>query len=357
MRARLPDQRATRVATPALVAVGILWASSVSLRGVAAALPLAATDPSTEQRLRRWPANPAVDPRALWRPLLPSLLADEAGREAGLVFDPSPHRDRSTRLCLGLIRHKRALPVAWRVVPQQPPWPVPLAELLAAMSAEVAAALPAGCVVTLGADRGLVGPALPDACRAAGWHLVLRPRAGAGEAGKVRFADGTERRLAEVPTRPGPHWHEPAAILKGAGWRAGWLTVHWAPGATEPWVRFSDRPGGPDRVRESRRRAHAEASDQDGQRRGFGLERGGLTAPDRRERLLPALAPACWWAHQLGLRAIRAGERHRFDRADRRDLGVVRRGRRWLATLLAANRQPPLPFRPCPAGWLHPWLA
>jgi hypothetical protein len=284
-------------------------------------------------------------------------LASRAGQELVLAFDPTPHRDRFTVLCLGVVCHRRALPLAWRVVPQQAPWPARLGELFAALAGEVAAALPAGCTVTLVADRGLVGPELVDRCRAAGWHLVLRLRAGAGEATRVRLGGGPERRLAELVRGPGQRWAAPAAVFKQAGWRAGHLTIRWDRGAAEPWVLFSDRPGGGDRVREYRRRARAEATYADCKARGWAVERSKVADPARLERLLLALHLALWWAHQLGLRAIRRGARRRFDRADRRDLALVRLGRAWLAERLDHDRRPPLPFRRTPAGWAYPWLA
>jgi len=356
LAALLPGARATRVRGLAALALGLLLAGTVGLPRVAAALPLAVGRASTEKRLRRWLANGGVRPAALWAALLPALLADLAGREAVLVFDPTPYRDRCTLLVLGLVRGKRALPVAWRVVPQQDPWPAPLAVLLAELFAAVAAALPAGCAVTVVADRGLGGPALVDACAAAGWHLVLRLRAGAGEAGKVRIGGG-ERRLAELPAGPGQRWPGEAAILKGAGWRAGWVTVWWDRAAAAPWVLFSTRPGGAARVREYRQRARAEATYQDLKGRGFGLGRSRLAAGDRVDRLLLALALALWWADDLGARAVRAGLRRRYDRPGRGARSRLRIGLARLADLLDRGKPPPFPFRPAPDGWLHPWLA
>jgi hypothetical protein len=358
--AQLPGVRLSRVRGLALLALGLLRAEAVALPRVAAALPLAARRASTEKRLRRWLGNGGVAPAALWPRLLPGLLADLAGREVVLVFDPTPHRDRCTLLVLGLVRGKRALPVAWRVVPQQAPWPAPMAPLLAAMFAEVAAALPPGAAVTVLADRGLVGPGLVDACRAAGWHLVLRLRAGAGEATKVRLADGAERRLAELAAAvaaPGASWDGAAAVFKEAGWRDGHLTVRWGRGAAEPWVLFSDRPGGAARVREYRRRARAEATYQDLKGRCFGLGRSRLAAPGRVDRLLLALVLALWWADDLGARAVRAGLRRRDDRPGRGARSRLRVGLARLADLLDQGKPPPFPFRPCPDGWLHPWLA
>jgi len=356
MEALLPEARATRVRVLALFAAGVLWANSVTLLKVAAALPLAATDPSTERRLRRFLTNPAVSGATLWQPLLPVLLAALGRRELSVVFDPTPYRDGATILCLGVVVRHRILPLAWRVMPQQDPWPDRLRAVLEPMLAEIAAAVPAGGQVTLLADRGLVGPGLVDAAQAVGWHIVLRLRAGAGEETRVRLGDGPEQRLADLPSGPGQRCHGPAAIFKGAGWRHGSLTIHWDRAATEPWVLFSDRPGGAERVREYRQRARAEATYQDEKGRGFALERSKIVALDRLERLLLPLHLALWWAYGLGLQAIRNGQRHRFDRRDRRELSLVRLGRTACLKAFDHDRLPPLPFRHTPTGWVFPWL-
>jgi hypothetical protein len=351
----LPAVHATRAATLALFSLGILWSGTVTLLKVAAALPLAACDPSTERRLRRFLANPRVRVAMLWEPLLPVLLAGLRQRELLFVFDPTPYRADATLLVLGVVWRGRVLPVAWRVVPQQTAWPERLAPLLAAMLDEGAAALPPGSTATLLGDQGLVGPTFIDAAHAVGWHVVLRLKASAGEATRVRWPDGREQRLAEVPTRPGPRFHGTAAIFKGAGWRHGYLTIHWARDADEPWVLFSDRPGGPAHGREYRRRATAEATDADTKGRGFGLERSKVTALTRIERLLVPLHLALWWADGLGLQTIRNGWRRRDDRRDRRDLSVMRLGTTACRDALHHDHPHPLPFRRTPTGWLFPW--
>lgn len=356
VEAVLPEARVTRCRVLALFAAGVLWANSVTLLKVAAALPLAATDPSTERRLKRFLTNPAVDVATLWQPLLPALLRSLGRRDLVVVFDPTPYRDCATILCLGVVVRHRVLPLLWRVMPQQAPWPERLRAVLEPMLAAVAAALPPGTTVTLVADRGLVGPALVDAARAVGWHLVLRLRAGAGEETRVRMGDGTERRLAELPTGPGQRFHAPAAIFKGADWREGELTIHWDAAAKEPWVLFSSRPGGSARVREYRQRARAEATYQDAKSRGFGLERSKVVARDRIERLLLAVHLALWWAYGLGLQVVRRGQRSRFDRRDRRDLSLLRIGRTACLAMLDHDRLPPLPFRHTSTGWAFPWL-
>ena len=351
----LPQIHATRAATLAVFAAGVLWAGQVTLLRVAAALPLTVPDASIERRLRRFLANPRVAVAALWEPLLPMLLAGLGQREVLFVFDPTPYRACGTVLCLGVVCRGRILPVAWRVMPQQTVWPAKLGRLLDELLAPVAAALPAGCQATLLADRGLVGPALVDAAQRVGWHVVLRLRASAGERTRVRLGPGTEQRVAERVTGPGQRWSSPAAIFKDAGWRHGYLTIHWAATAREPWVLFSDRPGGAARVREYRQRAHAEATYADAKGRGFNLERSKVSAPARVERLLLVLHLALWWAFALGATVIRRGQRRLFDRADRRDLSLVRLGRTAALHALSHDRRHALLFRLAPCGWVYSW--
>jgi Transposase DDE domain len=353
----LPGVHAARTRTLATMVLGMVWSGRVSVLAVAAALPLSARQVSSERRFRRFLANAKVEVATLWPPLLTALLAGLGGGEASFVFDPTPYRDDATLLCLGLVWRGRVLPVAWRVVPQQEAWPARLAVLLEAMLREVSAALPPGVSPTLLADRGLVGPGLIDATRRAGWHLVLRLRAGEGEATVVRIDDGPEQRLATLPTGPGQRWTGPVVLFKAAGWRRGYLTIHWAQRADEPWVLFSDRPGGPARVREYRRRATAEATYEDLKRRGFDLERSKITALDRIDRVLLVVHLALWWGIGLGLQTIRMGQRPRFDRHDRRDLSLLRLGRTACLDALAHDRAPTLPFRCTPAGWRFRWLS
>jgi len=56
------------------------------------------------------------------------------------------------------------------------------------------------------------------------------------------------------------------------------------------------------------------------------------------------------------LRAIRTGQRRRFDRTDRRDLSVARLGRRLFLAYLDTDRSPPLPFHHGPTGLRYTWL-
>lgn len=353
----LPQARVTRVRVLALLSLGMILAGTSRITQVAAALPLGVCVPSSERRLRRFLANPAVDQATLWWPLLPVLLARWAGREVTLVFDPMPYRGDFTVLWVGIVLHRRVLPLSWRVVPQQDPWPARLAPLLTSLLAPIAAALPPGCQVTLVGDAGLSGPGFLDTAREWGWDVVLRINTSAKQAHRVRLLaaagePGPEARLWDVVEPVPSGWHAAAEIFKGAGWRQGFLTVSRRPGCDEPWVLFSSRPGGAARVREYARRARVEATFADSKTRGWGLEHGRLRDAAHLERLLLAWHLSLWWLHALGRAVIKTGRRAHFDRRDRRDRSVVRLG--WLDLLhaLLLARLPLLLFRPIAGGWV-----
>jgi len=199
---------------------------------------------------------------------------------------------------------------------------------------------------------GWPGVGLIDLCRTVGWHWVLRVNTGPKQTNRVRTVSGGEEAAWALVTRLGRRGTTQGRLFKGEGWRDGWITVHWGAYA-EPWVLFSDRVGGFARVREYRRRWTIEPMFEDCKQRGWDLERSRLTDPARLTRLLLARQGLLWWLMQLGLRAIRHGERRRFDRRDRRDLSVVRLGRRVQETREQEGRTLPLPFSRREGQWRH----
>jgi hypothetical protein len=355
LQAILPGVNRARLHVFALLTLGLLWAETATLPRVARTLPLTVKRVSTQRRLARFLANPEVDPDALWGGLLPHLLADRAGAALTLVFDPTPHTDRFTVLVLGLLDHSRVLPLAWRIVPQQTAWDAEQIVYLRALCEAVVAALPPRATVTLLADRGITGPAVIALCRRLGWSFVLRVSVSAAQTNRVRVGGLAEQPLWDLVTAPGQRFARPALLYKDAGWIALELTIRWDRGYAEPWVLVSDRPAGPAIAAAYRRRVKVEATYQDGKSRGFRIEATTLTQPDRLHRLLLALHLALWWALQLGHRLIRAGLRPRYDRADRRDLGVIRLGREHLEFELLHDRIPPLPFRFHHDHWAYTW--
>jgi hypothetical protein len=362
LHALLPQERVTRVRGLALFTFGMARAGTVRVNRVARALPLGVRVPSTERRLRRFLANPQVMVETMWIPLLPSLLAGWMDREAVLVFDPTPFGATWTILWVGIVVHRRVLPLTWHLVPQQESWPAKLETLLPALLAPIAAALPPGCQVTLLGDRGVAGPTLLDTCQPLGWDVVMRLNVGPTQAHRVRLlpsedgvgadaAPGTEQPLWDLVGTIRSGWSATVQIFKGAGWRHGSLTVARRAGVAEPWILFSTRPGGRARVREYAQRGRVDATFGDGKRRGWGLEQSHVRDAVHLDCLLLVWHLALWWLHALGRHVIKRGARTQFDRTDRRDLSLVHLAWLWLLRCLEGGHCPPLLFRQTPIGW------
>lgn len=344
LRRLLPGVRKTRVDGLAMLVLGMIWSGAVALTQIAAALPFAVDDASTERRVRRWVANDRVEVGAIWAEVLPALLRQYPGPRPIFVFDPTPQLDRFTVLSVGLVVHRRVLPVAWRLVPQQADWPERMEPLLRELLQSVRAALAPGTEPVLLVDRGITSAAMVDLGRELGWHMVFRVNAGPKQTNRVRLSDADERRVWQLVTKPGQRWTGEVDLFKTAGWRRLHLTIHWDRTADEPWILLSDEPGGIARVRDDRRRTRCEATYLDGKRRGWDVERSKLHAPERLNRLLLGLHLAFWWSHQLGLQVIRSGQRHRYDRRDRRDVSVIKLGWRAFADRLLREELPALRF-------------
>lgn len=352
LAALLPGIRATRVRTLALFTLGLIWAGTVSLPGIALALPLPATAPSTERRLRRWLANRQVGVTALWRPLVRALLASRAATALTLTLDPTTVRDQHTLYLLGLVAHKRVLPLAWHLLPTTT-WRRAQSAYLTRLFRLVAAWLPADCTVTLVADSGLTSGTLIRLCRAQGWHFVLRVNADAKQ-GPVQ-PDG--RTLWSLVPGEGRRWYGSATLFKREGWLDVQVSICWRNGEQQPWLLVSDLPAGHARIATYRRRCLAEATYQDCKTRGWQLEATKLRDANRVNRLLLVLVLALWWMQQAGMRVIRHGERRRYDRADRRELSVQRLGRCAMQARMDRQQRFPLPFRQVGTTWRFTWLS
>jgi hypothetical protein len=352
----VPTLRITRLRVLALFSLGLIWAETTALVRIAATLPCPVQDLSTERRFRRFLANTGMPVAPTWQPILGAILARLGQRELLVIFDPTPYHDAWTILMLSLVVGRRSLPIAWHLVPQQQPWGQHTWRYLDRLARRVDAALPAGTTVTLLADRGLTSAGLIDLCTHHGWHYCLRLSAGERHGVLARLADGTIGPVWDLVPGMGRAWDGAVAVYQAAGWRTVQLTIRWARGAAEPWLLLSDRPAGPARVAEYRRRTHCEAFYQDTKSRGWRLEDSHLTDRNRLNRLLLVLTLAAWWLTLLGQQVIRRGLRYRFDRRDRRDVSLVRLGRRWVRALLEHGLLPPLPFQYHAGCWSLRWL-
>jgi hypothetical protein len=88
-----------------------------------------------------------------------------------------------------------------------------------------------------------------------------------------------------------------------------------------------------------------EATFQDMKSRGWDIECSGFREVDHLNRYLMVLFLAVRWVAHLGSACMEHGHRQRFDRADRRDKGLLRLGRLYLRFLLSQAEKKPAAVR------------
>ena len=302
-----------------------------------------ATMPSIERRLQRLIENERIDPLTCWQAFLAQILPFWHNKEVILVLDCTPYCDDFTIVYLGLMVHRRVLPLAWKIMPQQTEWEQGQWELVRELFAQVAPFFPAANC-TLLADRGLSCLELIRICQQVQWHYLLR----ISQEHLVRrhFKRGFTQwqSVGQFVSKEGLQWYGKALIWKEHSFAAS-LAVCWEPGYEEVWMVISDRPPARKLIKMYGWRMRVEATFQDTKSRGWDIESSAICQVDHLNRYLMVLFLAIWWVAHLGSACMEHGHRHRFDRADRRDKGLLRLGRLYLRFLLTQAEKKPAGVR------------
>lgn len=348
----------------AFAVLGMVLAGHAVLQRMAEEISLQevsqATMPSIERRLQRLIANERIDVAACWQSFLEQVLPFWQSKEVVLVLDCTPYGQTFTLVYLGLLVHRRVLPLAWKIMPQQETWEQGQWELVRELVAEVAPHFPAANC-TLIADRGLACLELIRICQAVKWHYVLRISSEHQVRRKYQRGYAPWQAGGQVVKKEGLQWYGSALVWKEHSFPAS-LAVCWEPGYEEVWIVISDLPPARKLIKIYGWRMRVEATFQDTKSRGWHIECSAISRVSHLNRHLMVLFLAVWWVAHLGSACMEHGHRSRFDRADRRDKGLFRLGRLYLRFLLAqcqykqpAMRAPHLasclPFHRTKAGW------
>ena len=311
---------------------------------LAAVAPGHTTPAATQRRFERTLANDRLDPDAAWPQLARAGLAGWAGGPITLILDETPNHNDLRCLKITLAYRKRALPI-WSVCYAPGGQPEPMPQLIVGLFGRVAGVLPEGAEVTLLADRGLAWPSIVDACRALGWHFVIRLQ---GQT-RVRTADGRECTAAELAPRPGTRWWGAAEVFKKSGWRAAQVAACWERDSDGPWLLVSDRPDGGRLFRRYTKRTWTEELFRDEKSSGFHWEQSRVRDPAHAGRLVLLMALATILALGLGSRVIRAGLRRLLESSRRRMLSLFQIGLRYLMFCVTHDRPLPKNWSPVPS--------
>jgi len=315
---------------------------------------------SIERRLQRLIANERIDVSLCWKAFLEQVLPYWQTKEVVLVLDCTPFGETFTIVYVGLLVHRRVLPVAWKIMPQQTTWDQGQWELVRALLSEVAPYFPSSNT-TLIADAGLACLELIRICLQVKWHYVLRISQEHQVRREIQRGSAPWQRGGQLIKKEGQQWYGSALIWKEHSFAAS-LALCWEPGYEEVWVVISDRPPARKLIKIYGWRMRVEATFQDTKSRGWHIECSAISEVSHLHRHLMVLFLAVWWVAHLGSACMEHGHRSRFDRADRRDKGLFRLGRLYLRFLLVQTKykQPELraphlasclPFHRTKAGW------
>lgn len=318
-----PKQRITQVRNFVWLLVGIYHSHSVNLSRIAGKVIGAAKNVSTERRLSRFLANPAIDVRSWYKPIAKAWLQVQFERvgEIRLIVDGTKVGFGHQLLMVSLAYRCRAVPVAWAWVNYVRGHSSGKQQI--SLLKYVGSLLPKGAPVFVVGDSEFGSILVLRQLEHWHWFYVLRQKGNTG----LWLNEKTDwQRMDALVSQAGQSSWNSKAYLTQQEIHPVSALIHWQIGEKEPWCLATNLPEATLTVRYYRRRMWIEEMFGDFKKHGFDLETTMLRHASRLSRLTLAVAFLYVWLLSIGSRTIRSGLRHLVDRKDRRDLSLFQIG-------------------------------
>jgi len=337
-----PGERITRLRNMAWLLVGICLSKSVHLSKIALKIPGPATVASITRRLSRFLDNPAVRVREWFEPIAQQFLqaAAQTVGEIRLIADGTKVGFGHQLLMVSLAFRRRAIPIAWTWVKARRGHSSAVKQL--ALLAYVQRLIPPGVSVLLVGDSEFGAVEVIRQVEAWGWKYVLRQKANH----LIRLSGGDWQHFGDAVQRPGQSLWLGEGLLTREHAHPSNLLAHWEKGEKEPWLLATNLSSRGETLRAYHRRMWVEEMFGDLKGNGFDLESTHLIHVLRLSRLTLAVVLLYIWFIAEGSWAIKNGQRHLVDRADRRDLSIFQIGLRLVERCLTNAWPIPTKFIP-----------
>jgi hypothetical protein len=325
-----PGERVTRLRNMTWLLVGIYLSKSVHLSKIALKIPSRAKVASITRRLSRFLDNPAVRVREWFEPIAREILqaAAQTVGEIRLIADGTKVGFGHQLLIVSLAFRRRALPIAWTWVKARRGHSSAVKQL--ALLAYVWRLIPPGVPVLLVGDSEFGAVEVIRQVEGWGWKYVLRQKANH----LIRLPGGDWLRFGDVIREPGQSlWLGEGRLTREHAHPTN-LLAHWEKGEKEPWLLATNLSSRRETLRAYKRRMWVEEMFGDMKGHGFDLESTHLVHFLRLSRLTLAVVLLYIWLMAEGSWAIKNGQRHLVDRADRRDLSIFQIGLRLVERCL-----------------------
>lgn len=292
--------RKENLKTLALLMVGIFQSGEVRLGRIAPKTPLPWSIASVTQRFRRFLKNPHVDERGVYDPLIRQVVWGLRHTQLYLQMDRTLMDDGFNVLSVSFYLRKRALPLAWCLLPHKgcsgsDDWR-PLLE-------QVNSLLPPNARVLLLGDREFGVVALMELARELEWDYCLRVKG----SNYVKVSENGQwtrvRRL--TPQKGTAYCLTDIAFTKSSVYRTHLVVAY---EGDDPCFVVTNRIPSRRTLHQYARRFGCEALFSDLKKRGFDLESSQLVHPERFSRLLLAVALLTIWVWTVARRVKVTGQ-------------------------------------------------
>ncbi len=337
-----PGERVTRLRNMTWLLVGIYLSRSVHLSKIALKIPSSAKVLSITRRLSRFLDNPNVRVREWFEPIARDVLqaAAQTVGEIRLIADGTKVGFGHQLLIVSLAFRRRAIPIAWTWVKASRGHSSAVKQL--ALLAYVRQLIPPGVPVLLVGDSEFGAVEVIRQVEAWEWKYVLRQKANH----LIRLPGGDWQHFGDVIQEPGQSLWMGKGLLTGEHAHPTNLLAHWEKGEKEPWLLATNLSSRQETLRAYNRRMWIEEMFGDMKGNGFDLESTHLIHFLRLSRLTLAVVLLYIWLIAAGSRAVKNGQRHLVDRADRRDLSIFQIGLRFVERCLTNAWPLPIHFIP-----------
>lgn len=335
-----PTAHAGHTATLAMMISGIILGKTAQLSKMSTEVPLPQKDKSIEERMRRWVANPNVPLAVYFHPYAQALLAALAAQPLVLAMDGSAVGRRCMVLLVGVVYHKRLLPLAWVVYKGQKGH-APAETHIAVLQAVLPLLPCEASVILLGDGEYDSVDMLAWVTAHTDWEFVVRT------AKSIQvYSDSEWLCLGELYLEPDSLLALPAVQYTQQAYGPLQAICWWAAQEKAPLYLLTNMDLAEEACYWYRYRFRIETLFSDKKTRGFAIDKSHLADPARLSRLFLATALAYIWIVYLGITCIRSGNRAVIDRVGRRDKSLFRLGLDWLKHLLKHDLPlPPLIFK------------
>jgi hypothetical protein len=340
LQTTLPGGPASQLTNLALLVATAAATQHGSLGALARALPLDTQAASRKQRLRRFLQNEQVRQVTHYRPLICQTLHSLRGQRVHVLVDRVELTAHFQVLVVSAAFRRRSVPLAWRVLDHA--GSSSAAEQIALIQ-EALTALPGDVQVILHGDGEFRSTDLFAWAAKQGLRVVLGLSANTLVFARRDAAAGQSIAACYGARRTRPLYLRGVYITEA---RYGPLNVliWWTADAKGERIRAggTDLRGDGYTWRVGRTRMWIETLFGDYQSRGFAVQKSGLQAAGRLERLLLGLALAYVLLLSLGRWVVKRGYRRQVDEgaADHWKLSLFQIGVRWLEQ--GRNRQEPV---------------